>query len=337
MIYQAEDHGVFGPSNHGGRPGRQVHDALLEKTLMFEHARLTRTSLITVDNDAKSCYDRIIKAMALLACMAIGLPAEAAAMHNKSHDEMTHNIKTRHGLLRAYCGTDDGGSDGVGQGSGAAGAIWLVYSNTLITALEAFSPGVILVSPTDRLLRVCLIAIFFVDDGTPGVNDAEDDHARPTKEIVAQAQQMAQSWEKLLFASGGALEFSKCFAYYVFWDLSEGKHRLLLPNENEGCQTDEANGAFSGPIALTYGESSMSRLIQTETPWTGRRTHWRPNCSRRNVGRRVQVSTTTIPRTFTANRRIQTQQRGCSTRLPNYRLSSTGISVDGDAILAKTM
>ena len=168
---------------------------------MFEHARLTRTSLITVDNDAKSCYDRIIKAMALLACMAIGLPAEAAAMHNKVHDNMTHNIKTRHRLLRAYCGTDDGGSDGVGQGSGAAGAIWLVYSNSLITALAEFSPGVILVSPTNRLLRVCLVAIFFVDDGTPGVNDADEESARPRHELIHQAQQMAQSWERLLFAS----------------------------------------------------------------------------------------------------------------------------------------
>jgi len=272
MIFHAEDHGVLGHANHGGRPGRQVHDALLEKTLMFEHARLTRTSLITVDNDAKSCYDRIIKAMALLACMSIGMPAEAAAMHNKVHDEMTHNIKTRHGLLRAYCGTDDGGSDGVGQGSGAAGAIWLVYSNSLITALEEFSPGVVLVSPTNRLLRVCLVAIFFVDDGTPGVNDAEDEHERPMNELVNQAQQMAQSWERLLFASGGALEFSKCFAYYIFWDMKEGKHRLKLPNEIDGCVNDESNGTFSGPIALTYGNDQTRRPIQTESPWIGRRT-----------------------------------------------------------------
>jgi len=272
MIFHAEDHNVLGTANHGGRPGRQVHDALLEKTLMFEHARLTRTSLITVDNDAKSCYDRIIKAMALLACMAIGLPVEAATMHNKVHDEMTHNIKTRHGLLRAYCGTDDGGSDGVGQGSGAAGAIWLVYSNSLITTLKDFSPGVIMVSPNDRLLRVCLLAIFFVDDGTPGVNDAEDEQARPMAALVKQGQNMAQSWERLLFASGGALEFSKCFAYYLFWDLEAGKHRLRSPSEIDGCVHDESSNTFSGPITLTYGNNITSQPIQTESPWIGRRT-----------------------------------------------------------------
>ena len=272
MIHNAEDCGFFGSENHGSRPGRQVQDALLEKTLMYEHARLTRTSLITVDNDAKSCYDRIIKGLALLACMATGLPQEAAAMHNTVHDEMTHSMKTRHGLLRPYCGTDEGGSDGAGQGSGAAGAIWLVYSNSLISALHEFSPGITQTSPINRLLRVCLIAIFFVDDGTPGVNDACDAEPLPLPAIAAQAQKTAQSWERLLFASGGALEFSKCFAYIVYWDLSDGKHRLLLPDEIEGCEHDVHTDTYSGPIQLTYGDLPGPRKIATESPWKGRRT-----------------------------------------------------------------
>ena len=272
MIYHAEDNRFFGNANHGSRPGRQVQDALLEKTLMYEHARLTRTSLITVDNDAKSCYDRIIKGLALLSCIAIGLPREAAIMHNKVHDGMQHKLRTRQGLLRPYCSSDDGGSDGAGQGSGAAGAIWLIYSNTLISALQHFSPGVTIQSPINRLLRICLVAIFFVDDGTPGVNDADQPEALSLTEIVSQAQQTAQSWERLLFASGGALEFSKCFAYILYWDLSQGKHRLLLPNEIDGCQHDATTNSYSGPIQLSYGNLPGLRRITTESPWTGRRT-----------------------------------------------------------------
>lgn len=114
-------------------------------------------SLITVDNDAKSCFERIVKGTALLACMSIRLPQSTVAMHNKVHDNMIHSIETRHGLLRSYCGTDDGGSNGAGRGSGAARAIWLVYSNTLISALAPFSPGVNMVSPPiDTLESACL-------------------------------------------------------------------------------------------------------------------------------------------------------------------------------------
>jgi hypothetical protein len=61
LVRHGEKHGYFGTENHGSRPGRQTIDALLEKLLIYKFARLSRTSLIAVDNDAKSCNDRIIR------------------------------------------------------------------------------------------------------------------------------------------------------------------------------------------------------------------------------------------------------------------------------------
>jgi hypothetical protein len=81
---------------------------------------------VTVDNDAKSCYDQIIKSLAMIACIAVGLPLLAAVMHNKTHHGMQHSIKTHHGTLRLYVGTDDDALEGTGQGSGASPAIWLL-------------------------------------------------------------------------------------------------------------------------------------------------------------------------------------------------------------------
>ena len=43
----------------------------------------------------------------------------------------------------------------------------------------------------------------------PGVNDALEDEALPLSDLIQTAQQLSQSWEKLLFASGGALELTK--------------------------------------------------------------------------------------------------------------------------------
>ena len=57
----------------------------------------------------------------------------------------------------------------------------------------------------------------------------------------------------------------------MYWDLSDGTHRLLQPEEIPGCaiQGDD----FTGPISLTYGDTSETRHhLDTISPWVGRRT-----------------------------------------------------------------
>ena len=272
LVRHAESNLALGSENHGSRPGRKCTDALLEKLLIYEHARLTRTSLITVDNDAKSCYDRIIKSLAMIACMAVGLPLAAAMMHNLTHHLMKHRIKSRHGLFRDYCGTDDEELEGTGQGSGGSPGIWLIYSVSLLAAFCKFSPGMKLLSPYDTLLVVTILAVSFVDDGMIGRNDATEACPCPLPELINDAEQSAQSWERLLFASGGALELSKCFAYIIYWDLSPSKeHRMMEPHELPNCSPEGDH--FRGPIGLTYGDVSTTRhLIVTESPQRGRRT-----------------------------------------------------------------
>ena len=85
LVRHAEKYKCLGTENKGSRLGYQTTDAMLEKLFLYEYARLTRTSLITVNNNAISCYDRIIKPLAMLACMAVGLPLMAKAMHNKTN------------------------------------------------------------------------------------------------------------------------------------------------------------------------------------------------------------------------------------------------------------
>jgi ribonuclease HI len=271
LIRNAEFYKILGTSNHGSRPGRQCVDALMEKMLVYEFARLSRTSLVTVDNDAKSCYDRIIKSLAMTACIAVGLPLMAAIMHNKTHHGMVHQIKSRHGLLRPYHGSDNDELEGTGQGSGASPAIWLIYSVSLLAAFRSFTPGIQVISPFESMM-VFILAVFYVDDGMPGVNDAHEKAALPLAMLLDQAGKASQSWERLLFASGGALELTKCFAYILYWDLSNGTHRLLSPDKIPNC-ISEAEGSFRGPLSLTYGDTSAERhSLVTVSPWVGKRT-----------------------------------------------------------------
>ena len=270
LVRHAEDHNCLGVANHGSRAGRQTTDALMEKLLVYEIARLTRTSVVTVDNDAKSCYDRIIKTLSSIACMGVGLPLSAAVMHNLTHHGMVHSIKSSHGLFKPYSGSDSDELEGTGQGSGASPAIWLIYSVSMLEAFKRFTTGIAIPSPYEDIV-LQLLAIFYVDDGMPGVNDALQVEAATLGTLLQQAEECSQSWERLLFVSGGALELSKCFAYIVYWDLSGGEHRLLDPSEIPNCEPQEDH--YLGPISLTYGSVSPERhRLVTESPWKGRRT-----------------------------------------------------------------
>ena len=104
-----------------------------------------------------------------------------------------------------------------------------------------------------------------------GVNDSMQQHAAPLELLMLQTEEATQSWEQLLIASGGALELSKCFAYVVYWDLSEGGHCLILPSEIAGG-VQKGNNAES-PISLTYGIKSLAKHpLITKSPWVWRRT-----------------------------------------------------------------
>ena len=96
-------------------------------------------------------------------------------------------IKTRHGCFRPYTGTEDSKLEGTGQGSGASPAIWLLYCDSLLQAFQKFTKGISIVRPFDNLTRT-IPAIFYVDDGTPGVNDMLSDTAMSVQELLSEGQ-----------------------------------------------------------------------------------------------------------------------------------------------------
>jgi ribonuclease HI len=231
LMRHAENQGYLGHDQHGSRPGRRANDAALEKTLAYEYARVTRTSMITIDNDAKSCYDRIIRVLGMTACMCMGLPLPAASMHNLTHDHMTHQVRTLHGIsAESYSATNDEPLEGSGQGSGGSPCIWNVISVTLTDAYSKFTKGIRIFDPL-RTLCTRIVAIFYVDDNTPGINDAEDATPEPEGAMIQRAQTNAQSWANLLSGSGGALEPSKCFTYIVRHDWKSGRPSLRKPED----------------------------------------------------------------------------------------------------------
>ena len=134
LMHFCEDNKLLSDDNAGSRPGQSAHDPSLVKTLALDITRLSKTCIILVDNDAKGCYNRIIKNLAMVACIANGLPVSAANMHNMIHDGMVHYVKTAHGISDAFYKATHSGrhSEGSGQGSGASPCIWLVFSDSML-------------------------------------------------------------------------------------------------------------------------------------------------------------------------------------------------------------
>lgn len=84
LIWNAEDQNLIHKDLWGSRPGRSAPDAVLMKEMTYETARLTATPLATFDNDAKSCYDRIVMLVAALLARRVGLPKTTAKWMNET-------------------------------------------------------------------------------------------------------------------------------------------------------------------------------------------------------------------------------------------------------------
>ena len=82
----------------------------------------------------------------------------------------------------------------------------------------------------------------------------------PFAELIAKGQECAQTWERVLHSSGGALELKKCFWCMVYWQWANGRPEMV---PNIGCP---------GIIALTSGNAPNYAVIPRLEAWEARRT-----------------------------------------------------------------
>jgi hypothetical protein len=65
-IWSAYENNKLNPGQAGSKPGSRAIDVVLNKEMKYTYAKLTRTPLATIDNDAKSCFDRILCNIAMM-------------------------------------------------------------------------------------------------------------------------------------------------------------------------------------------------------------------------------------------------------------------------------
>ena len=114
----ARRHCVFNESQYGSLKGKQAQSAILNKIITYDYFRLQREDAATSEFDAAANYDRILPAIAVIACQQLGLAVKVGDLLYSSLEKLTHRVRTLYGTSTAYGTTADCPLFVSGQGSG---------------------------------------------------------------------------------------------------------------------------------------------------------------------------------------------------------------------------
>jgi hypothetical protein len=158
--------------------------------------------------------------MTLVCAQRLGMKPVNAGLHARTLQQAKYRLKTLLGLSEtSYSNTKENPLYGLGQGSTAAAFAWAVISAVILQLMKLLR-GIQFSNPTGKINEQRVMDAF-VDDSTSRNNRFKESlHNRSRnyiRQIVSDLSHTAQTWEKLLYSTGGALELSKCFYYLVHW------------------------------------------------------------------------------------------------------------------------
>jgi hypothetical protein len=184
----------------------------------------------------------------MIAARRLGMPKSVVQTHAGVLTNMKYAIKTSYGVSELLITSMvDAVLFGTGQGSGASPAVWLTLSVVLLNLLSHLAPqGMRFMNPS-KTISVERQSDAFVDDTQNGLNDFGEDAPWDMQTLRSNLHQMSQTWERLLFSSGGALELSKCFYYLMYWKWEKGLPSLT-----------PLSAMSTDPITLTSGQNTSS-------------------------------------------------------------------------------
>lgn len=83
FVWNAHSRDWLNAGQMGSRPGWRAIYIVVQKEMKYLYSRLTRTAPASMDNDARSCYDRIICSLAMMVSQYYGMPSHSCQMQAK--------------------------------------------------------------------------------------------------------------------------------------------------------------------------------------------------------------------------------------------------------------
>ena len=203
---------LLGENQWGTHPRRIADTTALIDELINEIHRISYRSLTTLQNDAATCFDRMIRNLSSVCSRLHYVPDSVCRLQANALRRMKYKIRTIHGTSsKTYSNSVAIPIHRQGQGTGFAGTTWAFHSIPMIRVIEKSCSGCVMSSP-NQLYQLTKYVLGFVDDKRQYSNDWKENNLA---KIVTQLKHAAQSWEHLLYTTGGKLEISKCGIYIM--------------------------------------------------------------------------------------------------------------------------
>ena len=235
-LYQSEALKQLNEGQYGSRPRKNAIDPVMIEELQFEISWLTRRTFIQTNYDASACYDRIIPNMAMITSRRFGVSAKVTQTNAFTLKNARFHIRTELGLSdTSYSHSETHPIYGTGQGSGNSPMIWCFISSLLFDCYEKSASSATYCNP-DWSNHIDLSMIGFVDDTNGQANSFFDTESKELLQTtITRAAHNATLWSKLLDASGGALELTKCSYHVMHWQFRASSGERATIRRSHPC------------------------------------------------------------------------------------------------------
>jgi len=269
MGHFLEDRQEYPEMQYGSRDGQMSISAVLNKVLSFDIARMLKVTMVSEENDAIGCYDRVMPQKVSLYLQRMGVLVVVLMSVCLNFEDAYHYIKTAHGYSKeTYRSTKAVPLYGACQGTTVGPFFWLIIFSLIMEAFDPDLKGMTFYSPC-RTIQTARFGDAFVDDTKFGVAMEPGDGSLEITDVIVQNEiqqiltdltKLSQHYEKLLYASGGALNIRKCHWFLIAWTWVNGKAYLKKASDSPG------------KLLLTSGASTIPEEVPRIEPSTGYRT-----------------------------------------------------------------
>jgi hypothetical protein len=219
-LEHAEKNNLLPKEQYGSRKGHNSIDHAVHKRLTYDIMRQSRRPGALCSNDAKSCFDRVVHSIAMLAYRRLGIPSPPVQCMLETIQNMKHHIRTNFGDS-VFTMTSSGTLipyQGILQGNGAAPATWVIISAPLLEMLRSAGNGGHFISPISKEYSHT-VGFAFVDDTDLIHLDMRQSESE--NDAMSKMQQAIDRWEGGLKTSGGTIVNSKSWVYPIVFEFDQ--------------------------------------------------------------------------------------------------------------------
>jgi hypothetical protein len=253
MVFHCENKNLLNDGQYGSRPGRRCQDLLVQKDSTLSIWRMARQDGVLFDNDAKSCFDRIVMTLGSIRSQQLGMPKQACRIFLQTLSNMQYYVKTSFGISEnSYTTTSNRTIHGPGQGGRASPCIWLIISSLLLDCVKEKTVGAKFLGAYDTDKEIQQYSTGFVDDITHWFTE----HNRSIDDLIENVTNLAQWWEALLNTSGGKLALEKCFLYVIYWKFDNEGRPIITPTDEITKEVELTDSETGENYKIKYKDCS---------------------------------------------------------------------------------